>query len=150
MTPTDDVRLLIGTLLAAAVPLDQATALNRVGLVMAPFVPSGNLAYADLTFATFTGATPKTVALGAQQVGIDPVTGDQIITIVEPAGGWRFQATASTNLPQTIYGFALFDSTGPGPLIATELLPNPITIAASGQELNLGTVKLVVVQQPLS
>lgn len=136
--------------LAAAPPLAQATALNRIALIMAPFTPSPNLTYADLVLATFTGSAPKVVPLGTQQAGIDPVTGQNVITIVEPAGGWRFQATDTVNLPQSIFGFALFDSTGPGPLIATELLAVPVTLTAALQEINLGTAKLTLVLSPLS
>lgn len=144
------LRLQIGTALANAVPLDQATALNRVALIKAPFTPDENLAYADLTLADFDGSTVLTVALGAQQVGVDPISGQQLITILEPAGGWRWITTGVTSLPQTIYGFALFDSTGPGPLLAVELLPTPIDLTAVGQQINLGSVTLTLVLTPMS
>ena len=150
MTPVSSLVTAMATALAGSAPLDQVTALNRVGLVMAPFTPSPTTAYADLTFATFTGATPKTVASGAQGSAQYPVTQQMVITIVEPVGGWRFVTTDAVNLPQTIYGFALFDSTGPGPLIGSELLPEPVTLVAAGQEINLGTVKLTMVLTPLS
>lgn len=150
MLPTQALRLQIGTALAGTTPLDQATALNRVALISAPFTPNENLTFADLTLATFDGSTEKTVPLGSQEVGVDPLTGQQIITIVPPAGGWRFVSTGVTNLPQTIYGFCLYDSTGPGPLLACELLPTPISIVASGQQIDLGTVKLTLVLSPMS
>lgn len=150
MTPVASLIEAMAVALSDSVPLAQASALNRVGLVMAPFTPSPTTAYADLVLATFTGATPKTVALGAQGAAQDPVTNQQVITIVEPVGGWRFVTTDAVNLPQTIYGFALFDSTGPGPLIGCELLSEPVTLVAAGQEINLGTVKFTLVLSPLS
>jgi hypothetical protein len=101
-------------------------------------------------FATFTGATPKTVASGDQGAAQDPVTNQQQITVVEPAGGWRWVTTATTNLPQTIYGFALYDSTSPETLIGSGLLPEAITLTDAAQEINLGTVKFTLVLSPLS
>jgi hypothetical protein len=73
-----------------------------------------------------------------------------VITIVEPLGGWRFVTSDAVNLPQTIYGYALYDSTGTPELIASQLLPEPIDLVAAGQEINLGTVKLTMVLTPLS
>jgi hypothetical protein len=73
-----------------------------------------------------------------------------VITIVEPLGGWRFVTSDAVNLPQTIYGYALFDSTGGPDLLASQLLPEPITLVAAGQEINLDTVKLTMVLTPLS
>jgi hypothetical protein len=150
MLPMKDLRLQIGTALATTVPLDQASALNRVALVKAPFALDENLVLADLTLADFTGATAKVVALGAQGVAIDPLTGEQKITIVEPVGGWRWVTTALTNLPQVIYGYCLYDSTGPGPLLAVELLVQPVTLSAIGQQVQIGTVELTVNPSPLS
>jgi len=148
MLPVKAVRLLIGETLATIVPLDQASALNRVALVMAPFTPSEDLALGDLTLATFDGSTAKTVALGAQQVGIDPTTGEQRITVPDVVGGWRWETTGTTNLPQTIYGFVLYDSTGPGPLIASETLPSPVTLTEVGQEIIVGKVQIAISLEP--
>ena len=150
MTPSAALVAQIATALATTTPLDQASALNRVALVMAPFTPTPQTLYADLVLATFTGSTPKTVALGAQGAAQDPVTNQEVITIVEPVGGWRFVTSDAVNLPQTIYGFALFDSTGPGPLIGSQILEEPVTLTAAGQEINLGTVKFTLVLNPLS
>jgi hypothetical protein len=150
MTPAASLVAQMATALASSPPLDQVSALNRVGLVMAPFTPSPTTAFADLTLATFTGATPKTVALGAQEAAQDPVSNQQIVTIVEPVGGWRFVTADAVNLPQTIYGFALWDSTSPETLIGSQLLPNAVTLTAAAQEINLGTVKFTMVLQPLS
>jgi hypothetical protein len=150
MTPVQSLVTAMATALANTPPLDQVAADNRVGLVMAPFTPSPSTAYADLVLATFTGATPKVVALGAQGSAQDPVSNQMVITIVEPLGGWRFVTSDAVNLPQTIYGYALFDSTGGPDLLASQLLPEPITLVAAGQEINLDTVKLTMVLTPLS
>jgi len=150
MTPSDALVAQMASALATTPPLDQVTALNRVALVMEPFTPTRQTLLADLVLATFDGSTEKTVALGAQGSAQDPVTLQQIITIVEPLGGWRWVTSGTTNLPQSIYGFVLFDSSGPGPLLGSELLPEAITLTAIGQEVNLGTVKFTMVVNPLS
>lgn len=150
MTPVQSLVTAMATALANTPPLDQVAADNRVGLVMAPFTPSPSTAYADLVLATFTGATPKVVALGAQGSAQDPVSNQMVITIVEPLGGWRFVTSDAVNLPQTIYGYALYDSAGGPDLLASQLLPEPITLVAAGQEINLDTVKLTMVLTPLS
>jgi hypothetical protein len=150
MLPMQSIRLSIGTLLANAAPLNQVTALNRVALVKAPIALSENLTLADLTLADFDGSTELTVALGAQQVGLNPLTGEQEITVPGIVGGWRWITTGVTNLPQTIYGYCLYDSTGPGPLLAVGVLDTPIPLIAIGQEIILPELQLIINQTPIS
>lgn len=150
MLPVKSVRLQLGELLAAdATTLAPATNANKVALIASPFTPSENLVIGDLTLATFTGSTPLAGATGTQQVGVSPSTGDQIITIKDPAGGYRWECTATPTAPETIYGFALMDNAG-AVLLAVEAFDTPITISASGEEINLGTVKMTMVADPLS
>lgn len=149
MLAMKSLRLSIGTTLASSPPLDQATALNRVALFMNSVTPNEDMILADLTLATFDGHTEKTVAAGAQEAAVDPISGQQLITVPDIVGGWRWQTTGITNLPQTIYGFCLYDSTGPGPLLGVELLPTPITLTAAGQEVNVPFVRFAVSLEPL-
>lgn len=149
MLPVKAVRLQLGELLAAdATTLAPAMSANKIALVQSAFVPSETLVIGDLTLATFDGSTAKAGATGTQQVGNSPATGDQIITITEPIGGWRWETTGVTNLPQTIYGFALIDNAG-AVLLGTALLPTPLTLQEAGQEINLGAVQMTMVLQPL-
>lgn len=150
MLPVKSVRLQLGELLAADdTTLAPATDANKVALIASPFTPSENLVIGDLTLATFTGSTPLAGATGTQQVGVNPATGDQIITIKDPAGGYRWECSATPTAPETIYGFALMDNAG-AVLLAVEAFDTPITISASGEEINLGTVKMTMVADPLS
>lgn len=150
MLPMIAVREALGTLLAAdATTLAPAVNANKVALFMNNVAVTENLVAGDLTPATFTGSTPIAGATGAQQTGIDPVTQEQIVTIKEPVGGWRWATTNTVNLPQTIYGFALYDSTL-ATLLGAALLPAPITLTAAGQEINLGAVQMRFVLRPLS
>lgn len=149
MLPTKTVRLQLGELLAAdATTLAPAMSANKIALVKSAFVPNENSVIGDFTLADFDGSSPIAGATGTQQVGNSPSTGDQIITIKEPAGGWRWESTGVTNLPQTIYGYVLTDNAG-AVLLGMELLPEPLTIVEAGQEINLGAIKMTMVLQPI-
>lgn len=150
LLPTNDVRSQLGTLLAAdATTLAPASNANKIALINAPFTPSGNLNISMLSFATFVGSTPLAGATGAQGVGVDPATGQQIITILTPAGGWRWTCTTAPGSPETIYGFALTDHAA-ATLLGTQLLTTPEVIQAVGDQIDLGAVDMTLVAQPIS
>jgi len=148
MLPTRDVRTQLGELLAADTTTLAPAAANKIALISAPFSPNEDLEFADLTLATFTGSTPKAGAAGTQQVGIDPATGEQVITNLAPAGGWRWECTAAPTPPQSIYGFALVDN-AVAVLLATEALATPVTITNVGDFIDLGAVKLTILASPI-
>jgi hypothetical protein len=144
------LRLKLGTLLAAdAGTLAPATNANNVGLIAAPFTPSETLSLASLTLASFTGSTPIAGVVGAQETGIDPLTGDQQITITPPAGGWRWTVTGGTGLPQTIYGVVLMDHAN-AILLGVYAFATPITLTATGQTIDLGKITMTFVNQPIA
>jgi len=148
--PMKAVRLKFGSLLAAdATTLAPAMDANEVSLISENVALTENLVTADLTFATFTGSDALEAGTGEQQVGIDPQTLQQIITIKEPAGGWRWITTDAVNLPQTIYGYAL-TKTALGELLGVALFNTPITLTEAGQQINLGTAEITIVPQPAS
>lgn len=150
MLPMKALRLQLGDLLAAdTTTLAPATNANKIALVNASFTPNENLAIGDLSFATFTGSTPKAGAAGTQGVGNDPTTGDQIITILTPVGGWRWTCTSAPTAPETIYGYALTDNAG-ATLLGVAALPAPVSIALVGDQIDLGAVEMTFVLQPLS
>jgi len=150
MLATLAIRLLIGDLLAAdTTTLAPATG-NKIALINDDFVLDENLTYADLSKADFDGSTPIVLGSGAQPVGIDPVTGEQIITMLEPVGGLRWETTGVTNLPQTIYGYAVFKNGSPNNLYGIAKLPTPITLTAAGQEINLDKATFRIVVNPLN
>jgi len=149
MLPMSFVRKQLGELLAADVDsLAPATA-NKIALVTSLVVPNENLTVASLTFATFTGGAPKSGAAGAQQSGTNPATGEQVITILAPVGGWRWECTAAPTPPQQIYGFGLVDDTL-ADLWGCALLPTPVTITNVGDFIDLGSVAMTFVLQPIS
>lgn len=149
MLPMIALRQALGTLLAADVPTLAPVAANKIALVNAAFSLDENLVATDLTYAAFTGSTPKAGAAGAQGVGNDPLTGDQIITNLAPVGGWRWVCTVAPGAPETIFGFALLNSTL-ATLLGAAVLDTPITITNIGDEIDLGAVTIRFVQQPMS
>jgi len=126
-----------GPVLLGADTTTLALAANlKLGLIMAPFTPSPGLLFASLTLATFDGYTPLVPTPGTQPESLDPSNGDAIIDLADPVGGWRWETTGVTNLPQTIYGFLLYNSST-SLLYASELLPDPITLTAINQAIVL-------------
>jgi len=111
-----------------------------VALVIAPFVPGAGIVLADLTLATFTGYAAIANTSAVILAYTDPATGEWIIEVPTPAGGWHWQViTNTTNLPQTVYGFALLDNTG-AIVYGTALLPAPVLLNAIGQGLDVPAV----------
>ena len=140
----------LGTTLAAdPTTLAPAGAGNKVSLVKAPFTPNENHVVADFTLADFTGSAALVAGNGAQPVGNDPLTAQQEIDIKEPAGGWRWQCTVAPTPAQTIYGYILTDNAG-AVLLGMGLLDVPITVTAIGDFVEIGSIKLIFVLQPMS
>lgn len=149
MLPVKDVRLALGDLLAADVATFAPVAANKIALVVNNFVPDENLVLGDFTLASFNGSTPKAGAAGAQQVGIDPATQDQVITNLAPAGGWRWECAVAPGAAETIYGYILVDNAG-ATVLGMEKLTTPVVIANVGDYIDLGSVELRFVVQPIS
>ena len=148
MLPTKAMRLKLGTLLAAD---DTGLAHEDellVQLIKEDFVKAETLAIGDLVVADFTGHNPIEAGGVAPTVGLDPATDAQRITIQDPVGGWRWVTGDAVNLPQTIYGYAL--KSAAGVLLATEKLPDPVTLNAAGQEVVIGAVQLKINEEPVS
>jgi len=145
LIPYSEVFELGPTLLASdTVTLAHATTL-RVGLVKEAFTPGDDLAIGDLVLADFDGYAAKTPVPGTQPSGLDPASADFKITISPPAGGWRWETTGLTNLPQTIFGYIIYQTSGPT-LRASALLPSPIELTGINQEVLLPSVDLTFLQ----
>jgi hypothetical protein len=141
MTPTQLILQAIVDLLAAdPTTLAPPANANHVHLAMAPFTPSPNVVIGSFTEATFTGYTPKNVGVGAQQDFYDPVTGLKTIQLLEPAGGWHWQTTGTTNLPQTIYGYYVTDNTD-AVVLGCALLDSPVLLTDAGQSVDVGYLR---------
>ena len=128
-------------LAADTATLAQAANANVVALVMANFNSSEQLVASAVTLATFDGSTPLAVGLGTQAEGLDPNSADALISLKSPVGGWRWETTGTTNLPQTIYGYVLLDQ-ALTTLLASEKLDTPVTLNAVNQVIELGALKI--------
>jgi len=135
MIPTRAVREQAMILLAAnAATLAPAADANAIALIKAAFTPGEDLAIGDLTLADFDGSTPIEGATGAQAESLDPGTLDSIIDILEPAGGYRWETTGLTNLPQTIFGYCLV-SNDLATLLASATFADPIVLTIVNQSI---------------
>jgi len=143
-------RASLASLLAAqASGLAPAADPNAISLIMADFTPTEDLAIGDLTFATFTGSTPIDGVIGAQEYWIDPSTGEYMITLIEPANGWRWEVQDAVNLPQTIYGYALHNGLKTA-LLGVHHFDTPITLTETLNAIDIGSATIRFVLQPMS
>ena len=150
MTPTSSLLAAVaGAIANDTSALAQATFVH-VYLVKSPFVPGINLTVADLTKADFAGAGSKATTVAAAQAFQDPATNEWIIQVNEPVSGWHWQTTdGTTNLPQTIYGYAL-TNTGETTLWGTALLDTPALLNAAGQGIDVAQVRFRLSNAALS
>jgi hypothetical protein len=141
MKPTNTILDEIATLLAAdSATLAPAALACHVKLIKAPFTPNPNTVVGDFTYADFATSTQLSSTVGAQLTGVDPLTLDRFVEMKSPALGWRWAVTATTNLPQTIYGFCLLDNAN-AVVYGSALFETPITLTAVGQVIEIDTLK---------
>ncbi len=135
MKPVKALARTISTLLAADTTyLASATAM-KVGLITANVAPTLNTLMADLTISVATGLVALAGVSGAQNESIDPVTGELLVEVKPPAGGFRWETPAGFTGPTIVYGFAL----GNGAmtvLLGTLMLDTPITLNDENQTIN--------------
>lgn len=125
---------------ADATTLDNAANV-KIRLSKAAFTPSPDLTPAGITTADFDGYADMEKDAGAPNVYLDPGTGDYLIEIPPPAGGWTFETTGATNLPQTIFGWVLLDNAGTTVYDSQLISPQPV-LTASGQGFTLNPIRI--------
>jgi len=128
-------------LAADATTLAPAADANVIALVMNEIAPGEALTFADLVLATFDGSTPIAVGLGTQPTGENPFTAAEVISLKQPVGGFRWETTGVTNLPQTIYGYVLLND-ALDTLLASDLLDTPVTLTAVDQVIDIGAAEM--------
>lgn len=144
MVPTKLVENAMRDALAAdAGTLAPPALANRVYLVAAPFVPGRLTDVAGLTLATFAGSGHKVVGVGTQQAFYDPATDRNIVQLLEPAGGWHWQASLAPAAPEVIYGYVVTDN-GATVTLGSDLLPAPVTIQAVGDAVDVGEIRIPI------
>jgi len=112
----------------------------QIFLIKAPFTPGPTLTVAGLTQADFAGSTALANTSATMLKYKDSSTGEWLVEVPPPAGGWHWQTTSEvTNLPQSIYGWGLMDSTG-AVLYGTSLFPAPILLNDISQGVDIPAV----------
>lgn len=143
--PTQTLLNRLNALLAAdTTTLAPAAGGVKVHLAQNSFAPSLSLGLASLTEASFTGYAALLAAVGTQQSFQDPTTGNGIVQLIEPLGGWHWASSAATGLPQTIYGFYVTDN-GTATLYGAALFSSPVTLTAQGQGIDVAQVRFAVI-----
>jgi len=116
------------------------------------FSPGPTPGLVDADMADFDGSTPKASGAATRPVLTDPATGQQYLRIPDPAGGWNWTTSGTTNLPQTIYGFALTsDSTTVegADLLGTVRIPDQYLQSPAGQSFGAGEVTFTLISPAL-
>lgn len=126
-----------------------ASAGVKVHLIKTAFVPSESTAFADLTEATFVGGQAKSSGVGGQQSFRDTISGSRVVQLLEPSGGWHWQATAGTNLPEVIFGFAV-TSDDNALTFGSGVLPRSVNIEEIGDAVDIPQLRFSFSPVPLS
>lgn len=141
MTPNLSIREKVMQLLAADTATLASVDAMKVHLVKATFTPSEDMDILDFELADFDGSTALEAGTGTQPESLVPGTNDSVIHIKPPAGGWRWETTGTTNLPQTIYGYILTNNDS-STVYAAEVFSEEITLSKVNQSVSLPSVKL--------
>jgi len=136
MIPVLSVYQAMAAGIAAMAPFQVAT-LGIVRPIRSPYTPGIDLEFADLDLSDFDVSTAL-VQDAVPVIYSDPATGDIIINLEEPAGGWQWITTALTNLPQQVWGYALLNAAGNSLVAVTEPLVDPLTLSAVGEGIDAG------------
>jgi len=126
------------TAVAVTVPPWGAAA-YKIGLIKDAFTPSPSLVKADVVMADFTDSDPKDLNETTAKFGIDPITGDWLLVLTPPAGGWIWATPDTVNLPQTIYGWCLLNTAGTV-LLGSDLIDPPVAVTAALDVVDLGSL----------
>jgi len=148
MVPSSNVTIDMMQKLAASTLTMNTTGGIKLDLLAAPFTPGPNFTLANGTLATFDGYAPVVAASPPQQ-SVDPATGQLIISLVPPVGGFYWETTGGSNLPQTIHGFVA-TTNGTTVPIGSELFTAPIVLSGTAQSIVIGAAKLTLRSSALS
>jgi hypothetical protein len=114
----------------------------KVALIVEPFVPGPDTDFTALTEATFDGYAKITGATGTQIQTIDPLTGASKVQMKLPAGGWVWETTGVTNLPQTVYGWCLVDNAATT-TYGSGIFDTPVELTGVNQQVTIPQVEYV-------
>lgn len=120
--------------------LAHATTPAEVCLTTVPFTPQLNMSPAMFTQPTFPGYAPLPSGVGPQQLFGDASTGNLIVQLLEPAGGWHWAVTGTVTTPETIYGYFITSPDGTA-IWGAQLFAVPVIINGGGQAVDVDQVR---------
>jgi len=143
LVTTATIELFLDAIVVADPPFSDDV---RVMLVKEPFTPNLGLALGDLTPTNFDGYVEK----GPETVewGNDPNTSYPVITLTPPAGGWHWETASTDDLPQTIYGWAVYDG-ATSVMLGSELFDDPPSLDAANQIVDIPSVTITLLPNAL-
>lgn len=100
-------------------------------LLKHPFTPGLDFVFDPDDEADFDGYGAGKTTAGIEW-GYDPNTMNGIITATPPVGGFHWETATDASLPQTIYGFILFNGNDTV-AIAGQLFDTPVELTAANQ-----------------
>jgi len=103
-------------------------------LLQQPFVPAPERVIGDLVEADFDGYAGVEANAGPKPQSLDPNNGDSLLKITAPTP-YLWETTGLTNLPQTIYGFAVTNNAGTL-LLACDTI-DPVTLDGINQSIEI-------------
>lgn len=106
----------------------------KLKLAKADFTPTLSMVPGDFTEADFDGYSAVASPVNAQLQSLDPLTGDSVGEMKQPAGGYRYETTGTTGLPMTIYGYYL-ENDGGTEVYGAEKFAEPIILVATNQSI---------------
>lgn len=121
-----------------------------VRLAINPFTPTVNTVLADFTEATYTGYAAITTSIAGATVITDPLTGDRLLVIPPPAGGFIYTCTAAPSPSQSVYGYYCQLAAAGLNYLFSARFPDPEVIAAIGDSVTLDSLELRMVSGFLS
>jgi len=127
--------------------LSAATALH-IHLIKDPFTADVNADFTAMTEADFDGYAPLDATVGDAQTFTDPLTRQMVMQLGEPLGGWHWDVTGATNLPQNIYGWAVTD-TADAVTWGSGLFDAPLQLLAINDGVDIGQIRWEIVLTPL-
>lgn len=113
---------------------------NLIILIQVDFNPLANPLIGSLTEATFDGYAARAILADGVPQSNDPATGDSLLDLPPNATSYLWETSGVTNLPQTIFGYAVVNSTK-ATLYGSGLMPNgPVILTAVNQSVQIPRV----------
>jgi len=139
--PTNVLQASIPPLVAADTAFLAAVTAMHVHLVLDAISPGLDTDFLTLTEPTFTGGAAKNAGTGAQTTFFDPLTGQRVIQLLEPAGGWSWICTVAPASAETVNAVVVTD-TADTVTLGSQVLDDPVTITNIGDAITVGTLQL--------